>query len=191
MSDRVARRRAETRRRIFTEAMRLFQERGFDNVTVADITEAADVAKGTFFTHFPTKRDVFRYIGAEALDALLAARSEAATVREKITRMLQAAVAWHEEHADLTRMMLTARTVSLATDFGSENQRALGGALVEILTAGVAAGELRADLPVVQAATLLQGAYFLTLIGWATDPEGPSLTERITTAVDLLFQGML
>ena len=53
MSDRVSRRRAQTRERIFIEAMRLFAERGFDRVTVADITEAADVGKGTFFTHFP------------------------------------------------------------------------------------------------------------------------------------------
>ena len=56
MSERVARRRAETRRRIVETAMRLFTERGYDNVTVADITDAADVAKGTFFTHFPSKR---------------------------------------------------------------------------------------------------------------------------------------
>ena len=169
--------------------MRLFQERGFDNVTVADITEAADVAKGTFFTHVPTKQDVFRYVGAEALEALVAARSEPGTAREKVTRMLQSMVVWHEEHADLTRMMLAARTVSL-TDFGSENQQAMGCALTEVLADGVAAGELRADLPTVQAATLLQGAYFLTLMGWVTDPEGPSLAERMTTAVDLLFRGL-
>jgi len=56
MSDRVSRRRARTRERIFTEAMRLFAERGFDTVTVADITEAADIGKGTFFTPFPPHR---------------------------------------------------------------------------------------------------------------------------------------
>ena len=43
------RRRQETHARIFESAMRLFSERGFANTPVEDITEAAAVAKGTFF----------------------------------------------------------------------------------------------------------------------------------------------
>lgn len=39
-------------------AVRLFTERGYDETSVADITDAADVSKRTFFLHFPTKEDV-------------------------------------------------------------------------------------------------------------------------------------
>ena len=81
MSERVARRRAQTRERIFTEAMQLFVERGFDNVTVADITEAADIGKGTFFTHFPSKRDVFRYLGEQVADAMSSDAQQAGELR--------------------------------------------------------------------------------------------------------------
>ncbi|HLJ42079.1 MAG TPA: TetR family transcriptional regulator, partial [Candidatus Acidoferrales bacterium] len=49
------RRRTETRERIFRAALDLFAERGFMETTVEDITEAADVGKGTFFNYFPTK----------------------------------------------------------------------------------------------------------------------------------------
>ena len=83
MSDRVSRRRAQTRERIFIEAMRLFAERGFDRVTVADITEAADVGKGTFFTHFPSKRDVFRYLGSANQQRLQRALAEILTEGQK------------------------------------------------------------------------------------------------------------
>ena len=52
------RRAAETRLRLFRSALLLFAERGFPNVTVEDITEAADVGKGTFFNYFETKDHV-------------------------------------------------------------------------------------------------------------------------------------
>jgi AcrR family transcriptional regulator len=38
--------------------MRLFAERGFDSVTVDEITQAAGVAKGTFYTYFSVKSDI-------------------------------------------------------------------------------------------------------------------------------------
>src|ERR1035437_7115873 len=52
------RRAAETRLRLFRCALELFAERGFSSVTVEDITEAADVGKGTFFNYFESKDHV-------------------------------------------------------------------------------------------------------------------------------------
>jgi AcrR family transcriptional regulator len=53
------RKREQTRRSIAEAAMRLFVERGFDEVTVAQVAEAADVSVNTVFNHFPTKEDLF------------------------------------------------------------------------------------------------------------------------------------
>jgi AcrR family transcriptional regulator len=52
------RRAAETRVRLFRCALQLFAERGFSNVTVEEITETADVGKGTFFNYFESKDHV-------------------------------------------------------------------------------------------------------------------------------------
>ena len=57
-SSRRERRALETRVRLFRCALQLFAERGFPSVTVEDITEAADVGKGTFFNYFETKDHV-------------------------------------------------------------------------------------------------------------------------------------
>ena len=54
-TDRRQRRSEENRARIFEAAVKLFAKHGFTNVTVEQITEAADVGKGTFFNYFPTK----------------------------------------------------------------------------------------------------------------------------------------
>jgi AcrR family transcriptional regulator len=49
----------ETRREIADTAMRLFVERGFDHVTVAEVAAAARVSVKTVFNYFPTKEDLF------------------------------------------------------------------------------------------------------------------------------------
>lgn len=53
------RKKAETRQRIADVGTLMFVERGFDNVTVAEVAEAAGVSKVTVFNYFPRKEDIF------------------------------------------------------------------------------------------------------------------------------------
>lgn len=53
------RKKAETRQRIADLATPMFIARGFDNVTIAEIAEAAGVSKVTVFNYFPRKEDIF------------------------------------------------------------------------------------------------------------------------------------
>jgi AcrR family transcriptional regulator len=48
-----------TRQQITAAAQRLFDERGFDAVTVAEVARVAEVAPATVFNHFPSKEDLF------------------------------------------------------------------------------------------------------------------------------------
>ena len=53
------RKKVQTRTRIADTAMGMFVERGFDQVTVAEIAAAAEVGVSTVFNYFPTKEDLF------------------------------------------------------------------------------------------------------------------------------------
>jgi AcrR family transcriptional regulator len=86
MTDRPAgeglreRKRAHSRATTVEVAMRLFADRGYDAVTVADICSAADIAPRTFFRYFPTKEDVLaepaRQLAARLASAITAAPAE-------------------------------------------------------------------------------------------------------------------
>lgn len=59
------------RERLVVAAVDLFVERGYDDTTVAQISERAGVTKSTFFRHFPDKRELL-VAGQESLSKLLA-----------------------------------------------------------------------------------------------------------------------
>jgi AcrR family transcriptional regulator len=61
------RKKQQTRELIADTARRLFTERGFERVTVAQIAQEADVAEATVFNYFPTKEDLF-YSRLEAFE---------------------------------------------------------------------------------------------------------------------------
>src|ERR1700733_4772185 len=67
------RKKAATRQALADAALRLFLERGYDQVTVRDIAEAADVSTTTLFKHFPGKEALVFDEDAENEAALVAA----------------------------------------------------------------------------------------------------------------------
>src|ERR1700683_2420662 len=83
------RRRTETRERIFRAALKLFTQRGFLETTVEDITDAADVGKGTFFNYFPTKEHVLATFGAERIAIIERAYEGARSSDGPVLRSIQ------------------------------------------------------------------------------------------------------
>jgi AcrR family transcriptional regulator len=68
------RKKEQTRQLIAETAWRLFADRGFEQVTVAEVARQAEVAVATVFNYFPTKEDLFYHrleaFGARLVDAI-------------------------------------------------------------------------------------------------------------------------
>ena len=77
-----------TRRMITDAAMRLFLEKSFDQVTIAEIAESADVSVNTVFNYFPTKEDLF-FASQPRGDSGLAGLAEARKPGEPVIGFLR------------------------------------------------------------------------------------------------------
>ncbi len=85
------RKKARTRLAISDVATRLFQEHGFEHVTIAQVAAAADVSVKTVFNYFATKEDLFFDRADEVLDGLVQTvvqRPAGATVLGVLHRLL-------------------------------------------------------------------------------------------------------
>ncbi|MEV0260157.1 helix-turn-helix domain-containing protein [Streptomyces sp. NPDC050617] len=67
------RKKAQTRKALADAALRLFSERGYDHVTVAEVAEAADVSVTTLFKHFPSKESLVFDLDADQERVLVSA----------------------------------------------------------------------------------------------------------------------
>jgi AcrR family transcriptional regulator len=145
---RQARKRLETRERLYRSALRLFEQQGFDATTVKDITEGADAGKGTFFHHFPTKDHVLVAYWDEFNSRLL---NTLETIKKRTTRarLLTAMEIFGkaaESEPALGRVLLGRVFTSPALIHSDqENEARLTAWLDGVLQAGVERGELRAN----------------------------------------------
>lgn len=102
------RKRRATREALALAALELFEDRGFAATTIDDITERADLARRTFFRHFPSKEAVLFPDSEDYERMLVSAFEEAPPERltlEGLVRMF-AAAAHSSSHDDLHRRRL-------------------------------------------------------------------------------------
>lgn len=174
--NRRERHRAETRERIFRAALQLFAERGFLETTVEDITEAADVGKGTFFNYFPTKEHVVAHYGEERILELERCLERARSGKEPVLTVLKDLATdlagQASESPDLLRSVFAAN-LSCAPVRAELQKRIQRGRqlLSEIFALGQQRGEIRRDLPPAELAGMMRLIFMGVTIVWAINPE--------------------
>lgn len=192
---RVERRKRQTRERIFQTALDLFVEKGLDETTVAEIAEAADIGKGTFFTYFPTKESIFAEVSVQIVDDMERRLDDAiaagASIDERVLAFFQPAIDWHASNPVLSRYMLAAfmrDTASLQADRVS--QRRLYERLARELAEAQATGAITREVELPAAITAIAGTYFGSLAAWHGAETRIPLAAAISASLQVVFRGL-
>jgi AcrR family transcriptional regulator len=188
------RRSADIRERLFRSALRLFAEKGFAETTVEDITEAADVGKGTFFNYFPSKDHIllaFSDMQLGKLEELIAHfRNSDQSLREFIQALTHRMTEEPLRNPGMIRALLLGYLSSSAVRevMTAKQERALA-LHTQIIEIGQARGELRRDIPAVEIAHVFRQTIFGTLLMWSVTGDA-TLRERMRAALHLVWSGI-
>jgi len=179
-----------TRAALVRAAIDLFGQKGVEQTSIDEITQAASVAKGTFYVHFQRKQDVLLELGAQIIESL--DRPAVAGDTTEVFGILADRLA--KIMSELPRHV-TGRMVREIVGHREHWTRVLGerrtlGAFIEpIVRADQIAGRMRTDQT---AARLAQGLVILwldSIIGWAERPVERPLERDLAKATSLFLDG--
>jgi AcrR family transcriptional regulator len=170
------RHRTEIRDRLYRAALALFAERGFLETTVEDITEAADVGKGTFFNYFPTKEHILAEFGGQRTAAveraLQRARVTNGPVLDVFRELVGDAVGQADKSAALLRAIFAAHASCTSVREELVRRSQLGRRiLAQIFLLAQERGEIRRDIPAMDLARMTQRIFMGVTMSWAIKPE--------------------
>lgn len=194
--NRFQKKRQQTREKIYRAAIDLFLEKGYEKTTVQEIVDRADVAKGTFFNHFPTKDSLLSYLGeqrvAEMEDVLHHTLNEKTTAKVKLKSLLQTLGKINEENRILTELLskeIFKRLLTPGMEREKNNQLKLKEIFNDILISGQQNGEFQHVLNAEQVSDTLIGIYFFTLFQWLEKPE-MGFSGELLDRFDILMSGI-
>jgi AcrR family transcriptional regulator len=182
------RRAVETRMRLFRCALALIAERGLPNVTVEDITEAADVGKGTFFNYFESKDHVLGVMAEIQIGKIREAKVRffqgKGTVQATLRQLAQQLAEEPGRSPALARALLSSFLGSVSVReivkrTMHEGRKTIG----ELISAGQERGNVDPDLKKEKAAMQFLQAILGTLLIWSLHE-----TPALNTWIDESFQ---
>ena len=191
------RRFAKRQREILDVAAHIFAEKGYADTKIAEIADASDIADGTLYNYFDSKRDILLAIMGKAksdIEALLQEIGELKT-REDIVAMVEKGYDVLIAHLPFTRTLLMEAWVddTILHDYLIDRLEHVGQRVHEFIVSRIDAGDFRPIDPAL-ATQMVMGMFvapILAVLRGITPPPSPEQCHVLAgTAVDLLLDGI-
>ena len=188
------RKKLETRQRLLESALTLLREKGYSATTIEDITQQADVAKGTFFNYFASKEALLDELSVwrvEQLRAVLDVNKGAPASPMARLKLLMRIT--YEDMTEDMRLFRRAWATRLSNPPPPPHRarRHLFGFLDELTAEAQACGEMRADVDERLVSDLVRMVFFrqMAVRHHIEDCEPPT-AEHFEHILDLLMDGL-
>ena len=190
----------ESRRKILETASRLFDEKGYDNVGIADICEAAGFSTGAFYHYFKSKEEILaeRYLPvAQVAEALFVeidkqARQGSSSSVDRLARFVRAFLGYTNAVGPETTNMI--QSIVIRPGYASSERIAamlMPHHFVEkIIEEGQRAGEIRDDLSAADIASGLYNCIVGIIYTWCLPNVSVDLMEEAEKTIALVTEGL-
>lgn len=183
----------ETKDKIYSAAVKEINEKGFNNVSIEDITMAANVAKGSFYTHFESKEALVFYTFQQSDEMYRQAYEQVQGMDflHMVTTFLRISYTAYELRGKGIIKAIITNYFAIPDRNFYDKDRVLLQCLSGLVEAGKQQGVLREDIPTDQQVTMLLAAMVGVEVIWCFDEQGRSLADLMEYAVCVVAKGMM
>ncbi|WP_166246261.1 TetR family transcriptional regulator [Paenibacillus turpanensis] len=188
-------RKKELKEQIFLQALQLFQEKGFEQVTVQEITAKCGIGKGTFFNYFAKKEDILLYLGESQIDLLQQSIEKHRNIdepKEQIMLVLDDLLLHFSSHSELMKLA-TLEIIKSASLAGKESTRVqqLHLQLASMIDRAKQNGKLHSRWETDVIARAIVGVYFHTVLSWTLlEVQYTTLSESFRKQLEVVWEGI-
>jgi AcrR family transcriptional regulator len=180
---------------IYNTAIELFLKKGYDHVTIEDITEKVDVAKGTFFNYFASKDAILPYFLSKHLEEIrerLPKEMERyKTAQQKLQHLFYLLGKLVLDNELLIKWVLM-ESFRLKV-YQKEQTEIFGNILrimVQILREGQEKDEFRKNIAPLESAEILESIFFFSAMRWLTYDNQTPIIEDLRNKVNYFLDGI-
>ncbi|UQZ34142.1 TetR/AcrR family transcriptional regulator [Paenibacillus sp. PK3_47] len=188
-------RKKELKKQIFLQALQLFHEKGFEQVTVQEITTKCGIGKGTFFNYFAKKEDILLYLGESQIDLLQHSIEKHQNIdppKEQIRRVMDDLLLHFSAHSELMKLA-TLEIIKSASLAGKESKsvQKLHIQLASMIDRAKQNNKLHSRWETEVIATTIVGVYFHTILSWTLmEVQYTTISESFRKQFDVVWEGI-
>ncbi len=195
MSNRTTRKKEKTFKKIINVAVDLFNQNGYELVTMEQIAETVDIAKGTLYNYFPSKEAIINGYLQQSFqdnhDDRINQLRQLPDTRARLTGILTVLVEGVQRQKQIFEIFMVHRMKQVIS-FKPDEEVAKGGLsqlIQEIITLGIQSHELRSDLPLDIMEDLAEFIVIEAIKPLYLHPENFDIHKSINRCVDLFMNG--
>lgn len=186
----------ETRQRIYQTALRLFETKGFNQVSVDEIVRKSKSSKGAFYGHFASKYDIFIEKFKEIdlfYENFVQNLPRHLHFEEKVIALFDAQMTFlqNELGEDLMRSVYTSGLIKNEANFFANTDRSLYKILKQFVHEAIDHGELPNTIEIDKTSLFISRCMRGTLYDWLSFGDTFNLNEEAKTFIGIFLKGLM
>ncbi|MEA4901245.1 TetR/AcrR family transcriptional regulator [Desulfitobacterium sp.] len=178
------RKKQETYERLYNTALHLFHTRGYEITSIEQITQQADVGKGTFYNYFESKEAVVLEFSRRRYQEMIrqGRLTQSHTVRERLSTFLEAWADFMIHEREMAWITIKQRDYA-------ELDKGLHYGIIGVINLGQREGEISDRFDPDFLAESLEGMVLQHFIHWHVTQDG-NLKEEMERIISLFLEGL-